>query len=56
MLCVGVAVRGAGSVPAGAVAVSLPKTPARKREVPALAADVGRLAARIAGALGAPRP
>jgi DNA-binding IclR family transcriptional regulator len=55
MLCVGVAVRGAGRVPAGAVAVSLPKTPARKRELPALAADVGRLAARIAGALGAPR-
>jgi IclR family transcriptional regulator, blcABC operon repressor len=54
MLCVGVAIRSAGSTPAGAVAVSLPKASARKRELPVLAADVGRLAARISGALGAP--
>jgi DNA-binding IclR family transcriptional regulator len=55
MLCVGVGVRGSTNSTVGAVAVSLAKAALQEREVPSLAAEVQRLAARISAGLGAPR-
>lgn len=55
MLCIGAAVRDASSSAVGAVAVSMAKAAIQEREVPGLAADVQRLAARVSSSLGAPR-
>lgn len=54
MLCVGAAVHGDAGPAVGAVAVSLTKASLPRRQVPAVAAEVQRLAARISAGLGAP--
>jgi DNA-binding IclR family transcriptional regulator len=55
MLCIGMAVRDSTNSAIGAVAVSMAKAALQEREVPSVAADVQRLAARISTGLGAPR-
>lgn len=54
MVCVGAPVRGDAGVTAGAVAVSLPKAAAGKRELAAVAREVQRVAAAVSSGLGAP--
>lgn len=54
MVCIGAPVRGDAGATAGAVAVSLPEAARRKRELPAVAREVQRVADAISRALGAP--
>lgn len=53
MVCIGAPVRDSAGT-AGAVAVSLPEAARRKRELPAVAREVRRIADAISRALGAP--
>lgn len=54
MICIGAPVRDDAGAAAGAVAVSLPKAARDKRELPAVARDVQRIADAISRGLGAP--
>ncbi|HEX3240535.1 MAG TPA: IclR family transcriptional regulator [Solirubrobacterales bacterium] len=54
MICIGAPVRDDAGATAGAVAVSVPKAVASKRELPSLAREVQRIADAISRGLGAP--